>query len=102
MKGRIVRKPRVRQDLKEHFLFIGQNSLRSAQRFLKAAENAFAQLARVPELGSTWETQKLDLIGLRVWPIPRFRSYLVFYRTTEQGIEIVRVLHAARDLESAF
>lgn len=102
MNGRIDRKPRVRRDLKDHFLFIGKDSLRTAQRFLRAAEKAFLRLARMPGLGSPWETQNPEFIGLRVWPIARFRNYLIFYRSTEQGIEIIRVLHASRDLESAF
>jgi plasmid stabilization system protein ParE len=33
-------------------------------------------------------------------PIPDFPNHLIFYRptTTDVGIEIVRVLHAARDI----
>jgi plasmid stabilization system protein ParE len=39
---------------------------------------------------------------VRVYPLPRrFRNYLVFYRTTSDGIEILRVLHGARDLGAA-
>ncbi|NJK75351.1 MAG: type II toxin-antitoxin system RelE/ParE family toxin [Microcoleus sp. SU_5_6] len=29
-----------------------------------------------------------------------FKRYLIFYRTAETGIEILRVLHGARDLEA--
>jgi toxin ParE1/3/4 len=31
-----------------------------------------------------------------------FENYVIFYRTVEQGVEIVRVLHAARDIAAIF
>jgi toxin ParE1/3/4 len=37
--------------------------------------------------------------GLRSLP---FGSYLLFYRVSDDGIDLVRVLHAARDLETIF
>jgi toxin ParE1/3/4 len=37
--------------------------------------------------------------GLRSFPMGR---YLVFYRPIEDGIEIVRVLHASRDIDNIF
>jgi toxin ParE1/3/4 len=39
--------------------------------------------------------------GLRRWPVPGFRNYLVFYRSVGADVEIVRVLHAARDINVA-
>jgi toxin ParE1/3/4 len=29
-------------------------------------------------------------------------NYIVFYRPLEDGVKIVRVLHAARDIDAAF
>jgi toxin ParE1/3/4 len=37
---------------------------------------------------------------LRVSGIEGFEKYLVFYRPVDDGIEVVRVIHAARDLGS--
>jgi toxin ParE1/3/4 len=34
---------------------------------------------------------------MRFWPVTGFRNYLVFYFPLSDGVEIVRVLHAARD-----
>jgi toxin ParE1/3/4 len=42
------------------------------------------------------------LAGLRSWRIKDFASYLVFSIPTEAGIEVVRVLHGARDIERIF
>ena len=38
---------------------------------------------------------------LRFWPIKRYRNYLVMYRPLDDGVEIIRVLHGARDLAAA-
>jgi toxin ParE1/3/4 len=54
----------------------------------------------MPALGSVWESDHPELAGLRVLPIRGFENYLVFYRSMADRIEIVRVLHGARDLDS--
>jgi len=41
-----------------------------------------------------------ELEGLRCFRIRGFENHFVFYRPHESGIEVVRVLHGARDLES--
>jgi toxin ParE1/3/4 len=40
--------------------------------------------------------------SIRAFPVAGFKSILVFYRTREDVLEIVRVLHGARDLEALF
>jgi len=37
-----------------------------------------------------------------MFPIKRFPNHLAFYRCVENGIEIIRVLHGARDIEALF
>jgi toxin ParE1/3/4 len=34
---------------------------------------------------------------LRKWSIQDFENILIFYRPSEEGIAIIRMLHAARD-----
>jgi toxin ParE1/3/4 len=56
----------------------------------------FVKLANLPDLGRL----RRDLAPhLRSHPIGR---YVIFYRSTNHGIEIVRVLHGARDLPPLF
>ncbi len=38
------------------------------------------------------------LSGLRMWPVPHFEHWLIFYIPTDTAVQIVRVLHGARDL----
>lgn len=37
---------------------------------------------------------------MRVIPVGRFRNYLIFYRRKDDEIEVLRVLHGARDIRS--
>lgn len=39
---------------------------------------------------------------MRVWPIRRFPNHLIFYRPIDGGIEVIRVLHGAQDLDAIF
>ena len=38
--------------------------------------------------------------SIRLWRIPEFPNYLVVYGVTNQGIDVLRVLHARRNLEA--
>ena len=73
-------------------------SLETALRFYDAAASTFEAITRMPGLGERRETLKPRLAGLRVWRIEGFENHWVFYQQTEAGIEIVRVLHGARDI----
>jgi len=39
---------------------------------------------------------------MRVFPVKSFENYLVFYRPIRDGIEVVRVIHGARDASRVF
>jgi toxin ParE1/3/4 len=98
----VIRRPRAKADLIEHFAFIARDKLEPAERFLRVVEATFEVLARMPGIGRLWESANPRLSDVRVYPLPRrFRNYLVFYRTTRDGIEILRVIHGARDLGAA-
>jgi toxin ParE1/3/4 len=98
----IIRRDQVIADLETLTDRIAKDSPKSAERFLKAVEKAIALLAEFPELGSRCEFRSPHIKDLRVWSIRRFKKYLIFYRPIENGIEIFRVLHGARDLEALF
>ena len=44
------------------------------------------------------ELPDAELPEMRRWHIDGFDDHLIIYRETERGIEIVRVLHGARDI----
>jgi plasmid stabilization system protein ParE len=33
-----------------------------------------------------------------VWPIHRFRNYLIFYRHIGESVEVLHIWHGARDI----
>jgi plasmid stabilization system protein ParE len=38
------------------------------------------------------------LADIRTWRVPGFRNHLICYRATPDGIEVIAVVHGARDL----
>ena len=99
MNPRIVRRPKAKRDVVEIALYLSERSLEASDRFVDAVERAFRSLAGMPGMGSPRRFRKPQFTGLRMWPVQGFDNYLVFYRPLEDGIEVVRVLHAARDID---
>jgi len=89
------------RDLDDQAAYLAQEaSLETALRFDDASSSMFGKLADMPSLGERPETSNPRLEGLRVWRIERFENHLIFDRPVDDGIEIVRVLHGARDIDS--
>lgn len=99
----ITKTPRARQDLLElaTYLYSADPISDASERLLTAAENAFARLAEMPGLGVAYSSAFGSQTGLRRWPVPGFHNHLIFYRSTATGVEIVRVLHGACDIDAA-
>lgn len=73
----------------------------TTERFLDAVEKAVADLAGMPGMGAPWQSPLMRLAGIRAWPVPGFRKWLIFYREVSGELEVLRVLHGARDLFAA-
>jgi toxin ParE1/3/4 len=56
----------------------------------------------MPEAGTIWEMGTAAVAAMRYWQGKGFPKYLIFYVPLPNGIEVVRVLHGARDLAAAF
>jgi len=100
MTRRIVIRPRASVDLDEHFSYIAQNNFDAALGFFDAARQTFSQLAQMPGIGSLYNIENLHLVGLRKWAVRGFDKFLIFYLESSDHIEIIRLLHAARDISS--
>ncbi len=76
-------------------------SLSSARRFYQTFHEDIASLADFPEIGAVWESTQPRLRGLRFWPMTKpFQKYLVYYRLHKSVVEVVEVIHGARDIEA--
>ncbi len=69
----------------------------AAVAFLDALESAFALLSEQPGMGSPRYAHLIPAEILRMWPLAGF-PYLIFYLERDAALDIVRVLHTARDL----
>jgi toxin ParE1/3/4 len=86
----------ARSDLDEIWLYIAQDNLDAADKFIHAIVSRFPKLAAMPLIGR----QREELSPrLRSFPVA---CYVIFYRPMKSGIEIVRVLHGARDFPPLF
>lgn len=91
---RIVKRPSALTDLTDIWNYIAVDSETNADAFLQTVDGKFSILATQPQMGRARD----GLIpGLRSFPVGR---YLIFYTMLPDGIEIVRVLHSARDLDA--
>ena len=102
MSPTIHRRPAARLDLLQHFVYIGENNLDAARRFLTAAQDACKALARMPGMGALRDFDNPEWAQLRSWPIKGFENFLIFYLPTPTGIDVVRVIHGAQDLRRVF
>jgi toxin ParE1/3/4 len=93
---RCIFSPRARRDLNEILVYIGRNDPENALAFVDGLESICRRFVRFPALG-----RKRDELaeGLRGYPVDR---YVIFYRVSDAGVEIVRVLHGAKDIERIF
>jgi toxin ParE1/3/4 len=91
-----IRTSQAEEDLLSIWEYIADDSRKNANAVLKTIDERCALLAQHPQLGSA----RYDLAeDLRYTPVG---SYLILYRRLANGVEIVRVLHGARNLEAIF
>lgn len=89
---RIKRHVKARADQSDIWLHIARDSIAAADRQMDKLHDTFVMLAEYPDAGRT----RLEFDArLRYFPVDQ---YLVFYWVTPGLLEIVRILHAARDI----
>lgn len=100
MTGRIIRVPQARRDIVATAIYLEEQNPEAAMRFLAAVEDTLALFARMPGIGAARAFAHPRLAGLRWLPVRGFEKHLIFYRPVEAGVEIIRVLHGARDIQT--
>ena len=70
----------------------------AAARVRSAIVQQSIQLGKGPEKGLALRDPRGDQeIGVRLWPVARYRNYLILYRAEPGQIRVLRILHAAQD-----
>ncbi|MDA1314117.1 MAG: type II toxin-antitoxin system RelE/ParE family toxin [Acidobacteria bacterium] len=86
----------ARAELLEITIHIARDSLASARRFDSFLREKFRRLARTPGIGRSRDELSP---GCRSFPVGR---YIILYRHQRGIVEILNVIHGARDLGSIF
>ena len=73
-----------------------------AKRWEEAVSGTLVRIVRNPGAGAPCRFTAAELRGTRRMPVTGFAKYLIFYRSSESEILVLRVVHGARDLESLF
>jgi toxin ParE1/3/4 len=94
--ARVARRPLAAADILDIWDHIAEDSIEQADRWVDKLDEKFELIATQPLMGRAREELAA---GLRGFP---FGRYVIFYTSLEDGIDVVRVLHSARDIDSAF
>jgi toxin ParE1/3/4 len=92
--------PAARQDIYECAEYLESRDFSVADRFRKCVQETVELLCGNPELG---ERFRRDLTGTtRRRGVLNFANYLIFYRREESTLQILRIIHGARDYDKFF
>jgi toxin ParE1/3/4 len=91
-------RPLADLDVEEIAIAIAKDHPDAARRFLEAMEGVYGLIAAQPGIGSPRYAHVPLLAGVRMFVVPGFSNYLVFYLEHEEHVEIVRVLNGVRDV----
>jgi toxin ParE1/3/4 len=84
----------AKADLIEIWQYIAQDNPQAADRMLDRISDGFHLLAKFPHGG----TARPELgQNLRCYSVG---SYVIYFRPAKEGVEIARVLHGARDVDT--
>ena len=92
----VVKSKKAKSDLLSIWAFIAEDSPAAADRLLDTIGQKCNLLGENSQLGQS----RFDIAPeMRYFPV---KNYLILYKEQPVGIEIVRVLHGSRDLNTIF
>ena len=94
--SRVLRRPLAERDLREIWKYIAQLNDTAATKLLMQIDAKLSLLADNPLIGRKREDLRPNLRSFA------FRRYAIYYHPRGGGIELVRVVHAARHVNAAF
>jgi len=92
----VARRPLAETDILEIWDYIADDSFAAADRWVDHLDEQFRLLATQPMMGRARDELAP---GVRSFS---FGRYVVFYVPLDDGIDVVRVLHGARDIDAVF
>lgn len=88
--------PLAESDLENIWGYFSEYSLESAKQIIREFGQKFDLLSENSKLGRSCDE---FILNLRSFP---HKKYIIFYFPIENGIEVFRILHGAREIEDLF
>ena len=90
------------RDLSEIERYFDEHSEDVSQRFRERFRETVKRLCRSPNIGERCRFRSPRTKGMRMWLVDGFSNYLIFYRVQDDMLQILRVVHGARDYATMF
>jgi toxin ParE1/3/4 len=94
--SRVTRRPLAAVDILDVWDRIAEDSVAAADRWVDTLDEKLNLIATQPLMGRAREELAAKLRGFP------FGRYVIYYVPIEDGIDVVRVLHSARDIDTIF
>ena len=88
--------PSASRDLSAIVDYFASTNVEAGERFLASFARKCQNLIEFPMIGRSYDEIRTELRGVPL------KKYIIFYRITTNGLEIVRVVHGSRKLELLF
>ena len=98
----VVFNPVAVEDLEEITRYIGADNDVAAEDVRESILDTAEGLGHHPQLGIRPRFSAQRFAGIRFLPASKYPNYLLFYRELSDKVEILRVLHGARNLPPLF
>lgn len=92
----VSRRPLAAADILDIWDHIAEDSVEQADRWVDKLDEKFKLIATQPLM-----CRARHELAANVRSFP-FGRYVIFYEPIEDGIDVVRVLHSARDIDAVF
>jgi toxin ParE1/3/4 len=93
-------RPGVDDDIYDLAAYLIDRSEDAARRFVDAFQITLKDLAAAPGKGSPKQFDDPALMHVRSWAVDGFPNHLIYYFRLPDGIDVLAVMHGARDVES--
>jgi toxin ParE1/3/4 len=94
--ARVTRRPLAAADILDIWDYIAEDGIDQADRWVDKLDEKLELIATQPLMG-----RARDELAAKLRSFP-FGRYVVFYLPVDDGIDVVRVLHSARDVDAVF
>ena len=92
--SRVTRRPSAEADVLEIWAYIAEDSMVEADRWVDRLDQKLVLWATQPIIGRRRDELSPGMRSLA------FGRYVVFFEPSLDGIDVVRVLHGARDIDA--